>query len=243
MGCRELLKLATQLKQDKKYDEACQTLRVAYQSADVDEIILIEDRLRLPMYLLLAGQGDEGWYELNRLIGEYLSPHEQIAIRNQMRIFTEKEKRWNDAIFYSAWVYILEIQEDIHFIKSVSDYADAEACRKKSEGNIYVEYINNSGEKTRLDITSMLEPGKEPYAYTSSGNPIYECAYTHILNRLNKKLEIDVIEKHFSTLCKKISKEWLPPVIAQKIIEIIEYYKPTDDWVTYLHSFLREELW
>ncbi len=133
MGCRELLKLATQLKKDKKYDEACQTLRVAYQSADVDEIILIEDRLRLPMYLLLAGQGDEGWYELNRLIGEYLSPHEQIAIRNQMSIFTEKEKRWNDAIFYSAWVYILEIQEDIHFIKSVSDYADAEACRKKAK--------------------------------------------------------------------------------------------------------------
>ncbi|EEG5587147.1 hypothetical protein GZB59_003687 [Salmonella enterica] len=243
MGCRELLKLATKLKQEKKYDEACQTLRVAYQSADVGEEILINERLRLPMYFLLAGQRDEGWYELNRLVGEYLSPIDQIAIRNQMRIFSEKEKRWNDAIFFSAWVYVLEIQRDIKFIISITDGSDMEEYRKQNGQPEYINYINNNGEHVKLDISNLFQSERRPYAYTNSGSPIYDCAYNFILKRLNQKLEIDVIEKHFSYLCKKISKEWLPPIITKKIIEIIEFYKPTDDWVTYLHNFLREELW
>ncbi len=62
---RELLKSATALKRDKKYIEACETLIKAYSSEGANDL-MIEERLRLPMYLLLAGKNEDGWDEMNR---------------------------------------------------------------------------------------------------------------------------------------------------------------------------------
>jgi hypothetical protein len=87
---RNLLKEATALKKEKKYIEACEKLRKAY-SADGAENLMIEDRLRLPMYLQLAGKNDEGWDELNRLLTKYVDPFSQPRIANQMKIFLRKE--------------------------------------------------------------------------------------------------------------------------------------------------------
>lgn len=87
---RELLKEATVLKKQKKFDAACEKLREAYV-ADGSESLMIEDRLRLPMYLLLAGKGEDGWDELNRLNASYTDEFCQAIIANQMRVFQKKE--------------------------------------------------------------------------------------------------------------------------------------------------------
>jgi len=87
---RDLLKEATALKREKKYADACEKLREAY-SSDGAEDLMIEERLRLPMYLLLAGRNDEGWEELNRLNARYIDQFSQPLIANQMRVFRSKE--------------------------------------------------------------------------------------------------------------------------------------------------------
>jgi hypothetical protein len=87
---RDLLKEATSLKKEKKYAEACEKLRKAYR-ADGAENLMIEERLRLPMYLQLAGRNDEGWDELNRLNAKYSDIFSQPIIANQMRVFLKKE--------------------------------------------------------------------------------------------------------------------------------------------------------
>jgi len=86
-AARNLLMEATVLKREKKYIEAYEKLREAY-SADGADNLFIEDRLRLPMYLQLAGKNDEGWDELNRLLARYADPR----IEDQMKIFLRKEK-------------------------------------------------------------------------------------------------------------------------------------------------------
>ena len=63
---REMLKEATKLKKEKKYVEACEKLREAYAAKGSEEL-MVEERLRLPMYLQLAGKNDEGWKTLNEM--------------------------------------------------------------------------------------------------------------------------------------------------------------------------------
>lgn len=87
---RKLLKEATTLKKEKKYIEACEKLHEAY-SAEGAENLMIEDRLRLPMFLQLAGKNDEGWDELNRLSSIYTDQFSQPRIASQMKIFLRKE--------------------------------------------------------------------------------------------------------------------------------------------------------
>lgn len=89
-AARILLKEATALTRDKKYIEACDKLREAY-AADGAVNLMIEDRLRLPMYLQLAGKNDDGWTELNRLSARYVDQFSRPMIANQLRIFLRKE--------------------------------------------------------------------------------------------------------------------------------------------------------
>lgn len=87
---RVLLKEATALKRAKRYDEAVAMLRRAYQTPTVCPM-MIQERLRLPMYLQLAGRNDEAWDELNRLNVQYVDQFSQPVIANQMRVFLQKE--------------------------------------------------------------------------------------------------------------------------------------------------------
>ncbi len=215
-----LLKEAAQLKNDKRYDEACQVLKVAYQSAGVGESVKIEDRLRLPMYFLLANKNNEGWIELNRLAEENQSVHAQILIREKMRYFSEDEGRWFDALFYAMWVWVLSINDLIATIKSMQDIADG-----------HVEYTPQP-----------LSHWREPYAYTSSGNPIYDVAYNHILSSLNNRLRYEIIEEEFEGVCQKIGIPALTETIADKLIEIIDTGDTTGHWVPELHEFLRSKV-
>jgi len=87
---RNLLKEATALKKDKKYIEACNKLREAYNAEGADTL-MIEERLRLAMYLQLAGKNDEGWADLNRLLKKYNDPFTNATILKQIQIFLKKE--------------------------------------------------------------------------------------------------------------------------------------------------------
>lgn len=99
-NARNILMAATALKRENKYTEACDKLREAYSAAGA-EILEIEERLRLPMYLLLADKGDEGWDELMRLRSLYVDQRSQEAIANQIRIFCKKEGKNREAIIPS----------------------------------------------------------------------------------------------------------------------------------------------
>lgn len=230
-----LLKEATLLKKQSRYDEACQTLRLAFLSAGANEIILIEERLRLPAYLLLAGRRDDGWAELNLLAGQFHEPYDQVPIRNKMRVFAEKEERWSDALFYSAWVYILKLKNGINFIKSVHHQADIDA----NEGPL--QFTGENGSIYELDFRK-INADNTPLAYTENGNPIFDVAHNHMLQSLNRSLSIEVIENEFESLCAKLHRPELPPVIADEILKIIEANDETGEWVSDLHQFFRQQL-
>ncbi|ASM31289.1 TPA: hypothetical protein ACKPUX_005232 [Serratia marcescens] len=235
MGYRDLLKEATRLKKEKKYDEACQTLRVAFQSADVGEYIDIHERLRLPVYLCFANRDDEAWFELNRLSTTYQDSISQIAIRSKMQKFLEDEGRLIDAAFFLAWVYILELKHKIDLIVNIHAAADKWA----NEESMIVEM--KDGSFASLDFRR-INDGREPFAFTNAGNPIYDVAHNHTLTSLNDMLDINVIEDCFVGLCEKIGNCEAPSIIAEKIIEIIDGEYASGEWVADLHSFFREQL-
>ena len=87
---RNLLKEATLLKKEKIYIQACDKLREAYL-AEGANMLMIEERLRLPMYLQLAGKNDEGWAELNNLLKKHTDQFSNQVILKQMQIFLKKE--------------------------------------------------------------------------------------------------------------------------------------------------------
>lgn len=91
---RNLLKEATSLKKEKKYLEACDKLLEAY-SADGADMLMIEERLRFPMYLQLAGKNDEGWTELNKLLKKHNDQFSNQVILKQMQIFLKKENNFD----------------------------------------------------------------------------------------------------------------------------------------------------
>ncbi|WP_218135460.1 hypothetical protein [Serratia marcescens] len=235
MGYRDLLKEATRLKKEKKYDEACQTLRVAFQSADVSEYIDIHERLRLPVYLCFANRDDEAWFELNRLSSTYQDSISQIAIRSKMQKFLEDEGKLIDAAFFLAWVYILELKHKIDLIVNIHAAADKWA----NEESMIVEM--KDGGFASLDFRK-INDGREPFAFTNAGNPIYDVAHNHMLASLNRRLTVEVIEDEFLDVCCKIDRLDLPPAIADKILEIVGSDDYSKEWVSDLHNFFREQL-
>ena len=106
----ELLLEATKLKNDNKITEACEKLKEAYSAngslngygpSDAKDEPCITHRLRLPMYLQIAGKSADGWEELKRLNKKYTDVLDQPHISKQIRIFLNKEKKQIDP--YALW--------------------------------------------------------------------------------------------------------------------------------------------
>ena len=144
---RELLKEATKLKKEKKYDEACDKLKEAYSSAGSDDEITITDRLRLPMFLQLEGKSKEGWKVINELNKEFTDAISQEKISNQMRIFLQKDKKHHLAVVYGAWSICTEIDREQYCLDSVAKGVD------DSAGMDRIEHI-----KSELYIKQILTP-------------------------------------------------------------------------------------
>jgi len=181
-AARSLLKEATSLKKEKKYIEACDKLREAY-SADGAEYLMIEDRLRLPMYLQLAGKNDEGWNELNLLNLRYVDQFSQPAIANQMRVFLQKGGKAKEAVLYGIWTL----------------------CKVIEANNMNLESCYRLADSMKASIYD-TEP---VVGQTPSGNPVRDSSYQHFADTAKNQFSIGNIETHVAPLLKKAKLDGL----------------------------------
>jgi hypothetical protein len=112
----ELLKDATRLKDDKRFDEAVVVLRQALEEiAKEGGGHTIATFLRLPMMLQLAGKRDEAWAEYNRLLISDLTgtmndpevgPMERSQVYDKMRLLLQREGKHKWAVSMGIFSYI-----------------------------------------------------------------------------------------------------------------------------------------
>ncbi len=183
---REMLKEATVLKKEKKYDEACDKLKQAFLLEGASDL-MAKERMRLPMYLQLAKKNDEGWKILNEINVEYTDVFSQAEIANQMRVFLQKEKNYIEAILFSIWNICKEIERDRLNIQSIINLTDQWALNKE-------EFGANEEEKETV------------YGKTSKGNPITDSTYKMFNDRVNKNMSKSGVSDKISSLLKKAKK-------------------------------------
>lgn len=185
---REMLKEATALKKDKKYDEACEKLREAFSLEGADGL-MVKERLRLPMYLQLANKNDEGWKILNEMNVQFTDYFSQAEIADQMRVFLQKEKKYSHAVLFAIWSICKEIERDRKNIQGSISLADQYAEHKSEWG--------------------FLSEGRseEIYGTTLKGNPITDHAYKMFHDRVRESSSIDGVRDRIFPLLKKAKKE------------------------------------
>ena len=187
---KEKLKEATQLKREKKYEEACQKLIEAY-SFEGGEDLSIEDRLRLPMYLQLANKNDEGWRILNELNITYTDVFSQSKIANQMRVFLQKEKKYDQAVLYGIWTICKEIERDRSNIQDIINWTDGKGYELRQF------YEEND------ILPSNTSKSDEIYGKTPKGNPINDSSFLLFNNRINETISIEGVKERIEPLLKK----------------------------------------
>lgn len=202
LSARELLKEATQLKKEKRYDEACNKLNEAY-SASGSEDLMIKDLLRLPMYLQLAGKNDEGWGVLNELNVKYTDVFSQADIANQMRVFLQKEKKFKLAVQFSAWSICKQIERDYSNIKDSEKMTDQMA---KINSDYSLE--DDSAEKA------------EVFGKTNKGNAITDKAYPMFKERIE---HLQSREGLLESLKSDLKKAKLSPIETELCQELSDY--------------------
>lgn len=199
---REMLKEATALKKEKKYDEACDKLREVFKAKGSDEL-MVKERMRLPMYLQLAKKNDEGWRILNELNIKYTDVFSQAEIANQMRVFLEKEKKYKQALLFVVWSICKEIERDRGNIQGSIDFADQMPEIEKEYGSLF----DKSNEKVL---------GKTP-----KGNPITDSSYQMLIDRVNDSMSKEGISGRIQSLLKKLKKLELAGPISKNISEYL----------------------
>ena len=104
------MKKAVDFKKQKHFDEACEILKDLFKLFDSPSL---EHRLRLPMYLQLAGRNDEAWGDFQKIGIKYISLRSMSTIANQKRIFLQKEKKDRPAILEGAWAHVCKSKDDL----------------------------------------------------------------------------------------------------------------------------------
>ena len=172
---RDLLKQATQLKKEKRFDEACGKLKEAYSAYGANELMM-KDFLRLPMYLQLAGRSEEGWQAINSLQKQSKNIFDQVEIAKQIQIFLRKEKKYKIAVLFAAWGVCKTIECNDFLVKDCIKTADWECTDK--------------------EFASVLKSIKlKVYGKTPSGNPITDHAYDLFLGRLLESKSLESIRE------------------------------------------------
>lgn len=218
---REMLKEATALKKEKKYDEACDKLREAYEAKGSNEL-MIKERMRLPMYLQLAKKNDEGWKILNELNIEFTDVFSQAAIANQMRVFLEKEKKFKQALLFSTWSICKEIERDKSSIQNSIEFADQMAEHEKEYGALF----EKSNEKV--------------YGKTPTGTPITDSAYQMFVDRVKDSMSNESIGGRIEPLLKKMKRLGLADPLSEKLSA---YFHSTERYdLRMVRDILRETL-
>lgn len=114
----ELLRKATQKKDEGKINEAIDLLRTAYKEiAGTNIDYPIETFLRLPLYLQTANRPEDAWNEFNNLLKngypnqnkiKELIPMVEANIYDKMRLFLQREKEFDKAVSYGAFSIICQ---------------------------------------------------------------------------------------------------------------------------------------
>ena len=204
-NANDLLKEATQLKKEKCFIEACEKLKEAYTVADADELT-VKDLLRLPMYLQLVGEYDEGWRNINELNAKYTDVFSQAEIANQMRVFLQKEQKFKPAIQFSVWSICKDIERDLSNLLESEKLAD--------------EIAKMNAEYSFLDDS---DKNSEVVGTTKKGNPITDKTYVMFQERIAENKSIDGI---FNRLDKDLKKAQLT-LITLPLSEDISHYLTT----------------
>jgi hypothetical protein len=184
---RELLKQATALKKELKYQQACDKLREAYAAGGAENL-MTKDRLRLPMYLQLAGKSDEGWAILNDMSLAHLDVFSQAEIADQMRVFLEKEGKLDKALVFLAWTICRELERDRANIQSSLVLSDQLA-------------------KMDLDYGFLGRKNEKVLGHTPAGNPITDTAYDIFTKRVAHAMSVEGVQERFAKLLKKAKQE------------------------------------
>ena len=112
----DLLKMATEKRNAGDINAAIELLRKAYVEIGNDSIVYsVSTFLRLPLYLQQAGHTDEAWREFNLLLtrgfpkqvtNPALLPMEHCQIYDKMRLFLQREKKFDLAVRFGVLSYI-----------------------------------------------------------------------------------------------------------------------------------------
>jgi len=170
----KLAKEATQLKKEKKYDEALAKFLEALNTKGSEEFS-IQMRLRLPMYYQLAGRRDDSWTAYQDLSHLYLSPFEQAPIYDKMRLQLQREKSYMGAIPYGIFSFIMGIQGYQQLVNKTLQMIDEH-------------------KRINLDTTKVEKMLKDDRERMS--NNYSEEAITNMLNPLLKKAKMGNIREH-----------------------------------------------
>jgi len=206
---REMLKEATALKKEKRYDEACEKLKESFSLKGAGDL-MVKERMRLPMYLQLANRNDEGWRILNELNIQYTDVFSQAEIANQMRVFLQKEKKYTQALLFSAWSICKEVERDRENIQGSIDLADQWASNKDGFGFL------SEGKKEKV------------YGKTSKGNPIIDSAYKTFSDRIADSISIEGVKGRIQPLLKKAKKEELLDTFSDSISKYLKLSESYD---------------
>lgn len=192
----ELLKLATSLKKEKRFDEACNTLEKAYQVGG--EHIHLKDRLRLSMYLQLAKKNDEGWEDISFLFATKIDFQSQYIIANQIRIFLQKEKKNLSAVPYGIYSLCREIDYYLEQIELKQFKLQNESLQK--------EFYNKADKDTKMYYDGKWEENKimillEPSFISSQISKLLKKAKY-------EKFKIELINKIQSYIMNNYKKDY-----------------------------------
>lgn len=112
----ELLRIATQKRDDGDIDSAIDLLRTAYAQIASGRISYpVSTFLRLPLYLQQAGRTDEAWREFhlllthgfpNQLQHPDVVPMEHCEIYDKVRLFLQRERKFDLAVRFGVLSYI-----------------------------------------------------------------------------------------------------------------------------------------
>lgn len=242
---RELLKKATIYKKEKRFDDACNALKEAY-TLEGNENLMIEERLRLPMYLLLAGKNEEGWEELSNLNSIYRDDFSQQIIAKQLNIFCKKEGRNREPLFKETL--------NVEGMESKNNLARFEL----HSGNSFKAFIENQDVIEGLEFSATMQlrtplrvllkhgelhkdPNISPPSYTKE---LWEGIWI-AKSKSWRELGLDIDELHESLVASEIGpikvSEYLPFLIAVRTV--IERHETIDVKINELHKLLLSDQW
>lgn len=104
----KLLREATKLKKSGDINGAIEALKMAYSIKEEEgEKFEIEDYLRLPNYLRMAGKNDKAWGFYNKMLLENRSPYSQWKIYDKMRLHLQREGKNEQAVIFGVFSHLM----------------------------------------------------------------------------------------------------------------------------------------